>query len=133
MVGPSEPASRGSRFSIGVSVANAQQVHGLAFNFKFDPEVVRLVDVEGGGFLSSDGISVALAERLENSLGRAVISMTRPPDSPGVSGSGVLMNLRFEAVGTGDGAISFGPGSVLRDSGQAAIPTSLAGTEVATQ
>lgn len=133
LVGPSEPASRGSRFSIGVSVANAQQVHGLAFNFRFDPEVVRLVDVQGGGFLSSDGISVALAERLENSLGRAVISMTRPPDSPGVSGSGVLMNLSFEAVGTGDGAISFGSGSVLRDSGQTAIPASLAGTEVTIQ
>ena len=133
LAGPSEPASRGSRFSIGVSVANAQQVHGLSFNFRFNPELVRLVDVEGGGFLSSDGISVALAERLENSLGRAVISMTRPPDSAGVSGSGVLLNLRFEAVGTGDGSISFGPDSVLRDSGQAAIPTSLAGTDVTIQ
>ena len=133
LVGPSEPASRGSRFRVGVSVANAQQVHGLSLNFRFNPERVQLVDVEGGGFLSSDGISVALAERLENSLGRAVISMTRPPDSPGVTGSGVLMNLRFEAVGTGDGAISFGPNSVLRDSGQAVIPTSLAGTEVTIQ
>ncbi|MDE2964474.1 MAG: hypothetical protein OXU26_11205, partial [Acidobacteriota bacterium] len=133
LVGPSEPASRGSRFSIGVSVANAQQVHGLSFNFGFNPDLVRLVEVQGGGFLSSDGISVALAERLENSLGRAVISMTRPPDSAGISGSGLLMNLGFEAVGTGDGAISFGPGSVLRDSGQAAIPTSLAGTEVTIQ
>ena len=133
LVGPSEPASRGSRFSVGVSVANAQQVHGLSFNFRFNPELVRLVDVQGGGFLSNDGISVALAERLENSLGRAVISMTRPPDSAGVSGSGLLMNLSFEAVGTGDGSISFGPGSVLRDSGQAATPTSLAGTDVTIQ
>jgi len=133
LVGPSEPASRGSRFRVGVAVANAQQVHGLSLNFRFNPERVQLVDVQGGGFLSSDGISVALAERLENSLGRAVISMTRPPDSPGVTGSGVLMNLRFEAVGTGDGAISFGPNSVLRDSGQAVIPTSLAGTEVTIQ
>ena len=133
LAGPSEPASPGSRFSIGVSVANAQQVHGLSFNFRFNPDLVRLVDVQGGGFLSSDGISVALAERLENSLGRAVISMTRPPDSAGVTGSGVLMNLRFEAVGTGNGSISFGPNSVLRDSGQAAIPTSLAGTEVSIQ
>lgn len=130
---PSEPAARGSRFRIGVSIANAQQVHGLSFNFRFNPDLVRLVDVQGGGFLSSDGTSVALAERLENSLGRAVISMTRPPDSAGISGSGVLMNLSFEAVGRGDGAISFGPNSVLRDSGQAAIPTSLASTEVTIQ
>ena len=133
LVGPSEPASRGSRFRVGVSVANAQQVHGLSLNFRFNPERVHLVDVQGGGFLSSDGKSVAMAERLENSLGRAVISMTRPPDSPGVTGSGVLMNLRFEAVGTGNAAISFGPNSVLRDSGQAVIPTSLAGTEVTIQ
>ena len=130
---PSEPAARGSRFRVGVSIANAQQVHGLSFNFRFNPDLVRLVDVQGGGFLSSDGTSVALAERLENSLGRAVISMTRPPDSAGISGSGVLMNLRFEAVGRGDGAISFGPNSVLRDSGQAAIPTSLASTPVTIQ
>ena len=68
-----------------------------------------------------------------NSLGRAVISMTRPPDSSGVSGAGLLMNLRFEAVGSGDGAISFGPNSVLRDSRQAPIPTSLASTPVTIQ
>lgn len=133
LAGPSEPVARGSRFRVGVSVANAQQVHGLSFNFRFNPERVRLVEVQGGGFLSSDGISVALAERLENSLGRAVVSMTRPPDSAGVSGSGLLMNLGFEAVGTGDGSISFGPDSVLRDSGQAAIPTSLAGAAVTIQ
>ena len=65
---------------------------------------------------------MALAERLENSLGRAVISMTRPPDSSGISGSGLLMNLSFEAVGSGDGAISFGPNSVLRDTRQAPFP-----------
>ena len=130
---PSEPAAAGSRFRVGVSIANAQQVHGLSFNFRFNPELVRLVEVQGGGFLSSDGTSVALAERLENSLGRAVISMTRPPDSSGVSGTGVLMNLRFEAVGSGDGAISFGPNSVLRDSRQAPIPTSLASVQVTIQ
>ncbi len=133
LVPPSEPAAAGSRFRVGVSVANAQQVHGLSFNFRFNPELVRLVDVQGGGFLSSDGTSVALAERLENSLGRAVISMTRPPDRSGVSGAGLLMNLRFEAVGSGDGAISFGPNSVLRDSRQAPIPTSLASTPVTIQ
>ena len=133
LVGPSEPVGRGSRFRVGVSIANAQQVHGLSFNFRFNSDLVRLVEVQGGGFLSSDGTSVALAERLENSLGRAVISMTRPPDSAGVSGSGLLMNLNFEAVGTGDAAISFGPDSVLRDSGQTPIPASLAGTQATIQ
>ena len=133
LAGPSEPVSRGSRFRVGVSISNAQQVHGLSFNFRFDPDRVRLVEIQGGGFLSSDGIAVALAERLENSLGRAVVSMTRPPDSAGVSGSGLLMSLGFEAVGTGDGAIAFGPDSVLRDSGREAIPTSLAGAEVTIQ
>ncbi len=130
---PSEPAVTGSRFRVAVSVANAQQIHGLSFNFRFNPELVRLVEVQGGGFLSSDGTSVALAERLENSLGRAVISMTRPPDSSGISGSGLLMNLSFEAVGSGDGAISFGPNSVLRDTRQAPIPASLASTAVTIQ
>ena len=133
LVGPSEPVGRGSRFRVGVSIANAQQVHGLSFNFRFNSDLLRLVEVQGGGFLSSDGTSVALAERLENSLGRAVISMTRPPDSAGVSGSGLLMNLNFEAVGTGDAAISFGPDSVLRDSGQTPIPASLAGTQATIQ
>ncbi len=133
LVAPSEPVGRGSRFRVGVSIANAQQVHGLSFNFGFNPDLVRLVEVQGGGFLSSDGTSVALAERLENSLGRAVISMTRPPDSAGVSGSGLLMNLGFEAVGTGDAAISFRPDSVLRDSGQTPIPASLAGAQATIQ
>lgn len=133
LTSPTKPALRGSQFKVGISIANAQKAHGLSFNFRYNSDLIRLVDVEGGGFLSSDGMSVAVAERVENTLGRAVISMTRPPESAGVSGSGVLMNLRFEAVSAGDGSISFGPDSVLRNSGQAAIPTSLANTTVTIQ
>ncbi len=127
---PSEPVTLGNQFTVAVSVANAQQVHGLSCTLKFNPEILRLVDVQAGGFLSNDGNSVALAQRPDNPLGQAVVSMTRPPDSSGVSGTGLLMNLRFEAVGSGDSTLAFGPQSLLRDSSQTAIPTSFTSAQV---
>ena len=130
LIPPSEPVALGNQFTVAVSVTNAQQVHGLSFNLRFNPANLQLVDVQAGGFLSSDGNSVALAQRPDNQLGRVVVSMTRPPEGSGVSGTGLLTNLRFEAVGSGDGSLSFGPNSLLRDSSQTAIPTSFTNAQV---
>ena len=70
-------------FCITIPVENGKNIHGLSFVVQFDHNVLQLVEVKNAGFLSSDGQAVALAERLDNELGHAIISMTRPPSSVG--------------------------------------------------
>jgi hypothetical protein len=142
---PSQPAPRlafvrlspsntevaaGSRLAVSASIENAQNTSALTFNLSFNPKVLKLVDVQNGGFLSSDGKIIALTPRVENENGRAVISLTRPPDSTGLNGKGVLVNLYFEATSAGTSPISFTEASNVRDNNQTTLPTSFTSTQV---
>src|SRR5262245_8223458 len=74
----------GSRVRVAALIENAQNTYAFSFNLAFNPKVLKLVEVENGGFLSNDGKIIALAPRIENESGQAVVSMTRPPESSGV-------------------------------------------------
>ena len=117
-------------FSITIPVENGHNIHGLSFSVKFDHNVLQLVSVKDAGFLSSDGQSVALAERLDNETGQAIISMTRPPSSAGISGTGVLMHLVFKPIRSGDAFIKFDKSSILRNTQNNTLPTSFSNTQI---
>jgi len=119
----------GSRIRVAANIENAQNAYAFSFNLAFNPKVLKLVEVENGGFLSNDGKIIALAPRIENDSGQAVVSITRPPESSGVSGSGSLIHLVFEAVAPGISPISFTQGNV-RDLAQSTLPASFSNTQV---
>ena len=117
-------------FGITIPVENGKNIHGLSFVVQFDHNVLQLVEVKNAGFLSSDGQAVALAERLDNELGHAIISMTRPPSSVGISGAGKLMHLVFKPIKLGDSFVKFDQSSILRDTQNTTIPTSFSATHI---
>ena len=55
----------------------------------------------------------AFTQNIQNDAGTAIIQLTRLPGTPGASGSGVLVNLNFSAMGRGSTNIS-APNLVLR-------------------
>jgi general secretion pathway protein D len=127
---PSAPeVTVGSRFAVSASIENAQNAFGLSFNLSFNPKALKFVEAQNGGFLSTDGSVIAIAPRPDNDAGQVVISVTRPPESAGMNGRGVLLNLVFEAVGSGGSQINFTQANV-RDPNQATLPTSFTGTQV---
>jgi hypothetical protein len=119
----------GSRFAVSAAIENAQNAFALSLNLSFNPKVLKFIEAQNGGFLSSDGTVIAIAPRPDNETGQAVVSMTRPPESAGMNGRGVLLNFIFEAVAAGVSPINFTQANV-RDSGQATLPTSFTGTQV---
>lgn len=126
---PTPELSSGSRVTVSATIENAQDASALSFNISFDPKVVKLVSVQDGGFLSQAGQSATLSPRIDNEAGTASVSLTRPPGSPGVSGSGVLFNLVFESVAPGVSPVVFTQASVT-DASQAPLPASSSGTQV---
>src|SRR5262249_43137812 len=119
----------GARVRVAAMIENAQNAYAFSINVGFNPKVLKLMDVENGGFLSNDGKIVALAPRIDNETGEAVVSMTRPPESSGMAGSGDLIHLVFEAVAPGISQISFTQGNV-RDVAQITLPASFSNTQV---
>lgn len=119
----------GTQFTVTVSIENAQDASAGSFAISFNPKALKLVTVQDGGFLSQGGKASSLSPGIDNDNGTATVSLTRPAGDPGVSGSGVLANLQFEAVGPGTASITFSQASVA-DASQASLPTSSSGTQV---
>ena len=49
----------------------------------------------------------ALIHRVNHETGTAIISISRPPDTAGVSGTGSLVTLLFEGISPGQSSLAF--------------------------
>ena len=85
--------------------ANAQDLSEIPLQMHFDPRVLTLVNVDAGEFLSRDKQFVSLVHRDEGN-GTVAISAARPPQTPGISGAGVVCTLTFRAAAAGDSPLS---------------------------
>lgn len=105
-VSPSSSApATGSTFQVSVMAANAKDLFEVPLQMRFDPRVLSLVNVDSGDFLGKDGQAVALVHRDEGN-GTVTISASRPPQTAGISGGGVLCTLTFRANAAGDSPLS---------------------------
>jgi hypothetical protein len=68
---------------------------------QFDPKFLRLNDVTLGDFFSKDDRQPVFTKNILNDTGVAVVQLILPPGSGGVSGSGTLVTLNFQAVARG--------------------------------
>ena len=73
---------------------------------KYDPKVLRVVEVKPGGLLGGDGKRVVFSENTLNDAGESSVLLNRVPGAGGVSGSGVLVVITFQAVAPGSTGVS---------------------------
>ncbi len=95
----------GSTFQISITAANAHDLYEVPLQLRFDPRVLALVNVDSGELLSRDGQPVALVHRDEGN-GTVTVAATRPPQTAGVNGAGVVCTLTFKALAAGDSPLS---------------------------
>jgi len=105
-----EPASvnvrPGETTTVGIVVQNVQDLYSIPLLVQFNPAVVSIEDVRQGGFLSGGTQEVAIVERVDKERGQAIISATRMPNTPGVSGSGTLLGIVVRGVAAGTSQLS---------------------------
>jgi adhesin HecA-like repeat protein len=88
---------------------------------QFDPAVLSVEEVRNGGFLSGGTQEIAIVERLDNQRGQAIISATRQPNTPGVDGTGTVVELSIKGVGPGTSKLTIVQVNA-RDSKQGPLP-----------
>lgn len=93
--------------TVNVQIDNVTELFSAPMRIKYDPKVLKLVDVSRGDFMAGDGQQVTFSETKAEDVGAAIISMNRVPGAGGISGSGNLVTLKFQAIGKGTSAISF--------------------------
>jgi general secretion pathway protein D len=90
----------GSTFRASIYGTNAHDLFTVPLELQYDPKILQLVNVDGGGLMAGDGQTVALTHRDSN--GHLIINISRPPASKGVDGEGQLCILTFKALAMGD-------------------------------
>jgi general secretion pathway protein D len=96
----------GETSTIGVTVQNVQDLYSIPMLLQFNPAVISVEDVRQGGFLSGGTQEVAIVERVDKERGQAIISATRMPNTPGVSGSGTLVGIVIKGLAPGNSQLS---------------------------
>jgi general secretion pathway protein D len=108
--------------TVSLTVANGQDVFAAPLQVQFDPKILRLSDITRGTLLSSDGQQVVFTKNIMNDAGTATVNLNRFPGTKGVSGSGTLVTLSFQAVGKGETRVTI-PNLAIRDSQGAVVST----------
>jgi len=101
----------GSTFQMAVSLTGGTDVFSVPMQLQYDQTKLSLINVDlgdasakGVNFLGQDGQAVALVHRDDGS-GNVAISASRPPGTHGVTGSGTVCVMTFQAKAPGDAAV----------------------------
>jgi len=95
----------GDHATLGLSVTNVNDLYSIPLLIHYNPAVVQVEEVSDGGFLSGGSQQIAIVQRIDEQRGEVVVSATRQPNTPGVSGSGTLLGFKIRAVAPGNSDI----------------------------
>jgi general secretion pathway protein D len=96
----------GETTTIAVVVQGAQDLYSIPMLMQYDPKVISVEDVRQGGFLSGGQQPIAVVQRVDKERGQAIVSGTRMPNTPGVSGNGTIFGLVVRGVAPGTSTLS---------------------------
>jgi general secretion pathway protein D len=118
----------GETKTIAVVVDNVNDLFSIPMLLQYNPAVVSIVEIqhavsEGqhGGFLSGGTQEIAIVSNVNKEKGQAIISATRQPNTPGVSGSGTLLGIVIKGIAPGTSSLSIVQQNA-KDSRQRPIP-----------
>jgi general secretion pathway protein D len=120
-----EPAtlnlSPGQTTTVGVAVDNVSDLFSIPLMIQYNPAVISVEEARHGTFLSGGTQEIAVVQRVDKEHGQAIISATRQPNTPGVSGSGTLVGIVIKAIAPGNSNLSIVQVNA-KDSQQKPIP-----------
>ena len=111
----------GQTGTIGVVVENVNDLYSIPMLLQYNPAVLSIEEVRHGGFLSGGTQEIAIVSQHFKDKGQSIISATRQPNTPGVSGSGTLIGIVVKGIAPGSSNLSIVQVNA-KDSQQKLIP-----------
>ncbi len=111
----------GQTATVGVVVENVSDLFSIPLLLQYNPAVISVEEVQHGGFLSGGTQEIAIVHQPFKDKGQSIISATRRPNTPGVSGSGTLIGIVIKALAPGSSTLSIVQVNA-KDSQQKPIP-----------
>jgi general secretion pathway protein D len=97
---------QGQTATVGVVIENVTDLFSIPFLLQYNPAVISVEEVQHGGFLSGGNQEIAIVQRVDKEHGQAIISATRQPNTPGISGTGTIMGIVIKALAPGTTTLS---------------------------
>ena len=91
----------GGPYTVPVSITGASMISGATLTITFNPSALRVRAIQEGSFMRSGGVNATFTQQVDAASGRIDIAIVRAGDATGVSGTGLLAAILFDAVGGG--------------------------------
>ena len=114
---PATPMAAGTTFQVPVVLNGGTDVTSIALQLHYDAANLQLSGVAAGDILSRDGQPTGLSH-VEDPPGTLVVSISRPPGTHGVTGTGVVCVLTFQAKAPGQSGLGITRASVVNSAQQ---------------
>ena len=101
--------------TVTLRVANITDLSAINAQLKFDPKILRINNIVAGDLIQQTGPPLSPSKNILNDVGEALISVARDPKGPGVSGTGGLVTITFQAIGRGSTTVTL-PQLMLKNS-----------------
>jgi general secretion pathway protein D len=109
---PPGTVANGTSFQVPVVLNGGVDVALVPLQIHYDPAILSLVNVSAGNLLNRDG-QPATPIHNDNGKGDLTVVVSRPPHTPGVSGSGAVCVLTFQAKAPGTTGLAFTSASYI--------------------
>lgn len=109
-------ARQDEAFDVQVFVTNVDQLKRGEIAIQYDPAVLQIDAVDVGNF-NTGGQKPLLTPAWNHEKGRVSLVIYQREEGTGFSGSGILANLRFKAIGPGNGTLTFVRTSLMDPAG----------------
>lgn len=102
------PAVVGSNVDVNVMISDIADMYSYEFKLAFDATRFKAIGVTQGAFLGTGGATFGDTGEIDNAAGTiSLIYNVLVGPVPGVSGSGSLANITFEALSAGTSSLTF--------------------------
>jgi general secretion pathway protein D len=91
--------------TVNLYAENVNDLLSASAHIQFDPKVLRITNIGAGDLAQRNASQLEPSRNILNEVGSADVSISRGPATPGVSGSGGLFSITFQAIGTGDTSV----------------------------
>jgi general secretion pathway protein D len=114
---PGGTVAPGASFQVPIVLNGGTDVASVAMQMHYDATKLALVNVSPGDFLGRDG-QAAPPIHTDEPAGNLIIGASRPPGTHGISGTGVVCVLTFQAKAAGASDLSITRASVVNSAQQ---------------
>jgi general secretion pathway protein D len=108
----------GETFILTVSADEQEALHSAPLILGFPPGQLEVVSIDEGDLLGQGGATTLFSSSIDRNEGRILVNYNRQPGMAGVSGSGSLVKVTFQAKAAGKGSLELVSGSFQDAAGQ---------------